>query len=169
MLRENHLVQCELINAEAKDLPGILKRGEAEFVIMDQCLQWPNLIAEKLGHEIYIAICSATHSTRRESYLDLHAQDRVTEDFFRHQKNPPSYQRSFFSDVFGIICGVQQGLGRAVVSQHLVRENPDIKVLDEYQPVSSPVTVHFFDQSYFTRLHSTVLKILHIEFPKYLD
>lgn len=169
LMRENPLVQCELINAEAKDLPGVLKRGEAEFVIMDQCLDWPNLTTEELGHETYIAIRSAVHSTREEVYLDLHAQDRVTKEFFEKQKNPPPYHRSFLSDVFGIICGVEQGLGRAVVSQHLIRENPHIKILTEYKPVSAPVIVHFFNQSYYTRLHTTILETLHQECPKHLD
>ena len=169
LLRDNPLVQCELTNAEAKDLPGILKRGEAEFVIMDQCLNRPNLNTSVLGQEVYIAISSAKHSSREEVYLDLHAQDRVTEEFFQQQENPPNYQRSFLSDVFGIICGVEQGLGRAVVSQHLVRGNSNIKILKQYQPVASPVTVHFFNQSYYTRLHSTVLETLHQECPKFLD
>lgn len=169
LLRDNPLVQCELTNAEAKDLPGILKRGEAEFVIMDQCLGWANLSTLELGQEIYIAIRSAKYPGRDEVYLDLHAQDRVTEEFFLHQKNPPHYQRSFMSDVSGIICGVEQGLGRAVVSQHLVKANSNIQIMKEYKPVTSPVVVHFFNQAYYTRLHCTILEVLQQECSQYLD
>lgn len=168
LLRENPLVQCELINAEAKDLPGILKRGEAEFVIMDTCLDWNNLSVEKLGQEIYVAICSTEHESRKEVYLDLNALDRVTEDFFSQQDNPPEYQRSFLSDVFGIISGVQNGLGRAVVSQHLLRENTSVRVLSEFRSIPSPIALHFFKQNYYTRLHTAVLDILRNECPKYL-
>jgi len=168
-LRKNPLVQCELINAEARDLPGILRRGEAEFVIMDKCLDWPNLTTEELGRETYVAVGSISHTTREDVYLDLHAQDRVTEEFFRHQKNPPNYQRSFFSDVYGIICGVEEGLGRAVVSEHLIRNNLKVKILADYQPVSSVVAIHYYNQAYYTRLHSAILKTLHQQCPGFLD
>ncbi len=169
LLRDNPHMQCELINAEARDLPGILKRGEAELVIMDKFLDWPQLVTEELGQETYIAICSAEHDTRENVYLDLHAQDKVTENFFLHQKNPPNYQRSFFSDVYGIICGVQHGLGRAVVSRHLVEKNDKIIILEKYQPVASPVVIHFYNQSYYTRLHSTILNVLQKKCPEFLQ
>ena len=159
-LRSNPLVQCELMCIEAQDLPAVLKRGKAELVIMDRRLDWPNLTVHKLGQETYIAIGSVDETTREDVYLDLDSQDHVTEDFFTHQDNPPSYRRSFLSNVFGIIAGVEHGLGRAVVSRHLVTNNPRIQVLPQYQPTTSPVVLHYYTQPSFTRLHTHIVDIL---------
>ncbi len=168
-LKDNPLVQCELLCVEAIDLPGVLKGGEAELVIMDRMLDWANLTTHQLGHETYIAISGSSDTTRRNVYLDLDAQDRVTEEFFRHQKNPPKYRRSFLSSVFGIIAGVEHGLGRAVVSRHLIKDNPDIRVLSQYDPVPSPVVLHFYTQPSYTRLHTHILDILYRNCPAHLD
>jgi DNA-binding transcriptional LysR family regulator len=168
-LRENPLVQCELLCVEAKNLPGVLKGGEAELVIMDRLLDWSNLTTHLLGNETYLAVGGISDTTRNDVYLDLDAQDRVTEEFFRHQKNPPKYRRSFLSNVFGIIAGVEYGLGRAVVSRHLIQDNPAIKVLSQYDPVSSPVVLHHHTQPSYTRLHNSILEILCRACPEYLD
>jgi len=168
-LQDNPLVQCELLCLEAKDLPGVLKGGEAELVIMDRMLDWANLTTHTLGYETYIAIRGIADSSRDDVYLDLDAQDRVTEEFFRHQKNPPKYRRSFLSNVFGIIAGVEHGLGRAVVSRHLIENNPAVKVLSQYDPIASPVVLHYYTQPSYTRLHTQILEILCQNCPVNLD
>jgi DNA-binding transcriptional LysR family regulator len=169
LLRENPLVKCEFISAEAKDLPDILKGGEAEFVIMDHLLDWSNLTTHELGHETYVAVASTVHQSRENVYLDLDIHDRVTAEFFNLQDNPPEYCRCFLSDVFGIIAGVENGLGRAVVSQHLIVDNPGVKVLPEYKPIPSPIILHFYTQSLYTRLHSIVLETILSGCNWYLD
>ncbi|MCP4291965.1 MAG: LysR family transcriptional regulator [bacterium] len=169
LLRENPLVQCEFLNAETVDLPGILNRGEAEFVIMDHCINSAHLMTHELGHETYIAIASENYTTRENVYLDLNINDHVTEDFFRQQETSPQYKRSFMSDVFGIIAGVEQGLGRAVVSRHLLSETRRVRVLSEFKPIASPVVIHFHSQSSYTRLHHSILKSLLNNTPEILS
>ncbi len=168
-LQENPLVQCELLCVEPKNLPAILKGGEAELVIMDRKLDWPNLTTHQLGQEIYIAITSHCETTRHDVYLDLDAQDTITEEFFRHQNNPPVYRRSFLSNVFGIIAGVEHGLGRAVVSRHLIRNNPKIKVMPQFAPIASPVVLHHYSQPSYTRLQSKIIDILCQNCPENLN
>lgn len=168
-MQENPLVQCELICVEAKDLPGILKGGEAELVVMDRVLDWSNLTSHQLGHETYIAISGTSDTTRHDVYLDLDAQDRITEDFFRLQKNPPKYRRSFFSNVSGIIAGVEHGVGQAVVSRHLIKNNSRVKVLPQYEPIASPVVLHYYTQPSYTRLHIHLLEIICQNCPGFLD
>jgi DNA-binding transcriptional LysR family regulator len=72
-------------------------------------------------------------------------------------------------DVFGIIAGVEHGLGRAVVSRHLIRDNPAIRILARYSPVSTPVTLHFHNQPHYTRLHREILEVLCRRCPAFLD
>lgn len=169
LLRENPRVQGEFILAEAKDLPGLLKRGEADFIIMDRRLETAGLSTQLLGHEVYVAVAGPHDKDRQDVYLDLDLEDRVTEMFFQRQDSPPDYRRSFLGDVFGIIAGVEQGLGRAVVSRHLIRDHPTIRILSEYRPVEAPVTLHYRTQSYTTRLLEEVCAALCRECPAWLD
>ncbi len=169
MLRENPLVQCEFILAEFKDLPGLIRRGEADFVVMDRPLEDSGLTTHVLGQEVYIAVEGPLETQRTDIYLDLDTEDRVTEEFFRNQATAPEYRRSFLGDVFGIIDGVEHGLGRAVVSRHLIRNNPAIRILEEYEPLSTSVTLHFHTQPYYSRLHRAVRDILCQECPNFLD
>ena len=168
-LRDNPLVQCELILAEFKDLPGLLQRNEADFVIMDRRLEQTGLETHTLGREVYIAVEGRAGTARQDIYLDLDPEDHVTAEFFRQQDSNPDYQRSFMGDVFGIIAGVEHGLGRAVVSRHLIRDNPAIQTLPQYRPVSTPVTLHFHNQHHYTRLHREIREVLCRECPAYLD
>jgi len=170
LLRANPLVQCELIIAEGRDLPQVLKRGEADFVIMDRCLDWSALTTTSLGKQVYLAIESAQYPTRKEIYLDLEPDDRITELFFQHQTRPvPAYRRSYLSDVFGIIDGVVNGLGRAVVARHLIRNVSGLRILRRYRPWTVTVTAHYYTQPYYTRLHQAVLEILKQDFGKVLQ
>jgi len=168
-LRDNPLVQCELILAEFKDLPGLLQRNEADFVIMDRRLGQSGLETHTLGQEVYIAVEGPGGTARQDIYLDLEPEDHVTAEFFRHQESVPEYRRSFMGDVFGIIAGVELGLGRAVVSKHLIREHPAIRILPQFQPVATPVTLHYHTQPFTTRLHREIRDVLCRECPKYLD
>jgi DNA-binding transcriptional LysR family regulator len=161
LLRDHPRVQLELINEEVINLPGILKRGEADFVIMDRQLDWPGLTTTLLGVETYVAIESAVHNTRRDVYLDLDPDDRITRMFFEQQEGPaPHYRRSFMSEVYGIVEGAALGLGRAVVSRHLLRGVEGIRILRRYKPWKVRIYMHHFTQPFYTRLHEQVITAL---------
>lgn len=160
LLRDNPRIHCELINAEARTAPDILKRGEAEFVIMDRPMALAALTSHHLGNEVYVVVESTAHRSRPDVFLDLEPDDRVTENFFTIQDERPRYRRSYMADVFGIIDGVAQGLGRAVISQHLIRDRRDLQVLSQYRPQVSGVHLHYYTQAYYTRLHDSIRRQL---------
>jgi DNA-binding transcriptional LysR family regulator len=157
LLREHPRVQCELLTAELKSLPGMLKRGEADLVILDQELPWAALQRLRLGEETYVAVESADHATRSEVWLDINPDDQVTERFFQFQGETPSYRRSFMSDVYGIIDGVALGIGRAVVPRHMLTGRTDIRVLPEYRAQQAEVWLHHYTLPFYSRLQQAVV------------
>ncbi len=157
VLRENPRVQCELITAELKSLPGMLKRGEADLVILDQELPWAALQRLRLGEETYVAVESADHATRKEVWLDINPDDQVTERFFQFQGDTPGYRRSFMSDVYGIIDGAALGMGRAVVPRHMLAGRTDVRILPEYRPQKADVWLHHYTLPFYSRLQQAVV------------
>ncbi len=160
-LRDNPKVQCELINAEAKYLPGFLTRGEADIIISDQKLDWAAVTSKIIGNETFVAIKSSRYDTRQNVYLDLDPEDRVTEEFFQQQSAPtPGYTRSFMFDVFGIIDGVAEGMGRAIISRHLIEGNSAVEIDTTYSPMTVDLYMHYYTQPYYTLLHEKIVQIL---------
>ncbi len=160
-LRENPKVQCELINAEAKNMPGFLSRGEADIIISDQKLEWAAVTSEKIGTETFVAIKSSRFDTRQNVYLDLDPDDRVTETFFMKQKvTTHDYSRSFMFDVFGIIDGVSEGLGRAIISKHLISGLDTVEIDERYEPWTVDLYMHYYTQPYYTLLHEKIASLI---------
>lgn len=168
LLRENPRIHCELINADLKNLPGMLKRGEADLVILDQELPWAALEKYFLGDEAYVAIESATHRTRPDVWLDINPDDQVTERFFQFQGQSPQYRRSYMADVYGIIDGVALGMGRAVVPRHMLAGRQDIRILPEYRVQPAGVWLHHYTLPYYSRLQQAVVETLRETFPRAL-
>jgi DNA-binding transcriptional LysR family regulator len=153
-LRENPNVQCEFIKAEMGKLEKMLKTGEADFIILDHALSKNGVVEDKLGHEEYIVVESLNYPGSNNIYLDHNPEDTVTESFFRSQTKglPKGFRRSFMGDVYGIIDGVEQGLGRAIVSKHLAIMNKKIKKVNGFSKYTMEVTLHHYDRPYYPRL-----------------
>ena len=160
LLRANPKVHCELVCTELKLLPGMLKRGEADLVIADHELPGASLVRYPLGHECYVAIESARHEGRTDVWLDINADDTITERFFRFQGQTPRYRRSYLADVYGLIDGVALGVGRAVVPRHLLAGRDDVRVLPEYRPEPAGVWLHHVALPYYSRLQQAVVDVL---------
>ncbi len=160
LLREHPKVHCELINADLKKLPGMLKQGEADLVILDHALPWAALETFHLGDEAYVAIESAQFTTRPDVYLDINPDDQITERFFQFQGAGPAYRRSYMADVYGIIDGVALGMGRAVVPRHMLAGRQDVRVMAQYRPQPTGVWLHHYTLPYYSRLQQAVVELL---------
>lgn len=168
LLRENPRVNCELINAELKDLPALLKRGEADLVIADGELPWGSLERIHLGDEQYVAIESAVETPRPNLWLDINPDDQVTERFFMFQGAAPQYRRAYMADVYGIVDGVALGLGRAVVPRHLVNGRKDVRVVPEYRMQPVGIWLHHYTMPFYSRLQQAIVACLREACPGFL-
>lgn len=167
-LRKNPKVHCEFTSFEVIELPGILDRAEADIIVADYRMEKSHVAEELLGTEEYVVIESARHAPPDDVYLDHGPHDKATESFFGAQKNaPPSYRRSFMGDVYGILDGVEQGLGRAIMSKHLMSERKNIKTVSGYKKYTREVVAHYFKRPYYPRLHTGVVSELRQKAPSY--
>jgi DNA-binding transcriptional LysR family regulator len=162
LMKQHPKIHCELICAQVNQLPVLLNRSEVDFIVTDQRIDRAHLVAHIIGQEKYVVIESARGTDRQNHYLDNEPSDRTTEVYFKTQGNlQKPYQRSFFNDCYGIIDGVKQGLGRAVMSEHLIQNNTSIKIIKKFTPQVVPVVLHYHVQPIYSKLHQKVVSTLH--------
>jgi DNA-binding transcriptional LysR family regulator len=169
LVRAHPEVRVELMTRELHELPSLLKRGEADFILLDREIEPSRVEAVRLGDEKYVLIEAKGMDKIPEIFLDHDERDQTTEKFFaRQRKKFAKMDRSFLDDIYGLLDGVRLGLGRAVVPQHLVRLQKDLRVLPGYAAEEIPVFLHFQQQPYYSELHQAVLSALMKNAPKYL-
>lgn len=168
-LRKNPKVHVDFQSYEMFELPEVLKTARAELVVMDYALGKKGLVEAFLGHEEFVVIESRKYEAPQDLYLDHGPEDNATEEFFRAQaRRPEVYRRSFMGDVYGIIEGVELGLGRAVMSKHLIADHRQIKLVKGYSAYKRAVTLHYFEQPFYSRLMLKVIEEIKAKAPEFL-
>ncbi len=158
-LREYPQVSCEFVCAKMQDLPGKLASSELDFIIMDEQWQKSEIISHHLGNEKFVVISGKEHKGPEDVFLDNDKDDRATEIFFtQHKTKKIKFKRYFFDDCYGIIDGVKAGLGRAVMSEHLIKSDKKIQILKSFQEVNVPVYLHYYRQPFYTQLQQKLVK-----------
>jgi DNA-binding transcriptional LysR family regulator len=161
LLEEHPNLLCEFTCAKMHELPGLLQRGSVDFIVMDYRWDRSNVQATLLGEEKYVLIEGKQVSDRADIMLDNDQDDRSTEMFFKAQSGKtPKYRRSYFDDCYGIIDGVLEGLGRAVMSEHLVQRKKGVRILRTNKPFKVDVVLHHYHQPIYSKLHESVVQHL---------
>jgi len=154
---------------ELADLPGLLRSGEADMIVIDRVLPDVGLASEQLGTEQNVLVEATTGPQRKRCYLDHDADDTTTERFFRlNGRAWNREQRTYLDDIYGILDGVSRGWGRAVVSAHLLPEFPNIKRIRGYRPLPTPVVLVTRESPFVSRLQRRVIAALRRECPRLL-
>jgi DNA-binding transcriptional LysR family regulator len=167
-LRKNSRVSFEFISRSVQEMPQVLHRGEADFIVMDYRLEKSGLESIVLGIEEYVVIESSKRTSPIDVYLDNDANDVATELFFAKQKKGQQrYRRSYLAECYGIIDGVREGLGRAVMPRHLV-DVAGVKIVKGFEPFNREVVLHYYTQPYYPRLHQETVHELIKNAPKFL-
>lgn len=157
-LRKHPRIHIDFQTYEMFELPHILQTQRADLVIMDYRWGKRGISELELGTEEFVAIESSKWDAPHDLYLDHGPLDNATEEFFKNQsRQPKTIRRSFMGDVYGIIDGVELGLGRAIMSRHLIENNRHIRIIPGYKKYSRPVTVHYFEQPYHSILMGKVI------------
>lgn len=159
-LRKHPELMVDFQTFEIFELPKILETSRADFILLDYALEKKNIKGLKLFEEEYVVIESARYDSPTDVYLDHAAHDMATEEFFHAQKLVPNYKRMYMGDIYGIVQGVEEGLGRAVMCRHLIEDNKKIKIVKGFKKFNKPVAVHYYERSYYPKLHELVLKVL---------
>jgi len=161
LLKANSKILCEFQDRQVEDLAAMLNCGEVDFIIMDHKLEKANLEFEFLGQETFVVIENTKGFGRKDVFLDNNYKDRTTESFFRLQQgNKEKYRRSYFDDCYGIIQGVEMGLGRAVMPSHLIKNNKSIRVSKDFKELKQDVFLHYHFQPIYSKLHQSIISEL---------
>jgi DNA-binding transcriptional LysR family regulator len=160
ILLANPAVQLEFLVRETSEIPGILHRGEADYAVLDKELDRAGVEKVFLGEELLVLAENSRHKERHQMILDHDPDDSTSETFLGRAGQVPSLKRCFMDDVYGILDGVEAGLGKAVVSRHLLGDYPGIRIAKGHKPLSVSVVLHFNTQPFYTKLHASVVKAL---------
>lgn len=162
-------LQIEFFCREIRNLPAMLKSGEADFILLDYISDNPIFAREKVGNETIVHIQPKKRVGVNLPFLDHDEKDMTTYHFFQQQdQSNISLRRCFYDDIYGIIDGVRFGLGQAIVSRHLISNMPEIEVISHPVEVSNPIVVYYLEGQYLTRLQQEVLKSLQNNTNQYL-
>jgi DNA-binding transcriptional LysR family regulator len=170
LLREHANVQAHIQNGEIRELPDLLLTGNVDFIVTDGPLHRADIESVALGQEIYVMCEGAQLVASDERYLDHDPSDTTTNRFLASQERPVTeYRRAFMDEIYAIIDGVAAGLGKAVVSRHLVVDDARIRILDRYRSMSVPVLLHYHKQPHYTALHRAAVETLVTRCPALLS
>lgn len=161
LARKHPRVQLSFSQHEMGQLPGLLRSNAADLILLDFEPAFSGVEFEVIGTEKYVVIESARFATPVDVYLDHGPEDNATESFFRSQVvRQQAYRRGFMGDVYGILDGVAQGLGRAVMSEHLVQQDRRFKVVKGHKAYHRPLALAWMRQGYYSRLHKEIRSLL---------
>lgn len=156
-LARAHPFRLSLLSRELGDLPDLLRRGEADFVLLDHEPAREGVDGQLLGFEDYVL--ARPKRAAPEIYLDHDADDTITHRYFqKHGPRGKRLERRFLDDVYGLLDGVRLGLGLAVLPLHLVREEKELEIVDEGKALKTPVWLHVPAQPWYPKLQVRALE-----------
>jgi DNA-binding transcriptional LysR family regulator len=158
-LCEHRNVRIEFSSHEVYELPDILKASRADIIFTDFLPNLSGTVQDLVGEEDYVLIESRRHRSTPNIFLDHYPNDNASESFFRHQGLEFNYPRSFIGDVYGILDGVALGLGKAVMSRHLVTQDKRFKIIKSKRRYTRPIVMSYYHQSYYPMIQKQALEI----------
>ncbi len=168
-LKKHRKVHFTLYTKELNDLTALLKRSEIDFMILDDRIQKEELERHFLGSE-YNVMVEPKEFEGPNIFLDHDDDDMTTLNYLKKFKLPTKdIKRIFLDDIHGILAGIRQGLGRAVLPLHLVKNDKSLCILNPKDTLEVPVYLYYYSQPYYSKLHQAVVNELVENFKNYLS
>ncbi len=159
MKRQNGL-RLKLVNQEMSELFGLLKRGEIDYLIADTNVDNDELERINLGVEKNVLVQHRKYSGG-QVFLDHDPDDDTTLRYLKLAKQKEKeISRHFLDDIHGLMQGLNVGLGKAVAPLHLIKKEKDLEVINAKIVLEVPVSLYFYAQPYYTKLHQEVVQAL---------
>jgi len=158
-MRKHSKVRIDFSSHEAFELEGVLKSNKADFIITDYLPQTPNWETEKIGEEEYVVI-EPKKKNAPHVFLDHGPFDNATSSYFEFMGLKKDYDRAYMGDVYSIVDGVALGLGKAVMSKHIIDGDKRFKIIKGRKKYARPLALSHLRQNYYSPLHELVKKAL---------
>lgn len=154
-------VQVEMRIGEMNELPMLLKTGAVDYAILDYDSELADIETRLLGYEKNVLVRpDKINESRADIYLDHDSEDQTTHKIFQHNGKKSKIRRAYMDDVYGLIAGVSNGLGSAVLPVHMLNLCRHTHVDESYKPLYIPIYVHYCMQPYYSRLHNEFIAVL---------
>jgi DNA-binding transcriptional LysR family regulator len=153
LMNRNPRLSIQLLTKEIRDLPQLLRNGEADYIFTTRKSDSPNIESLFLGFEenVLVKLKKASDS---EIYLDHDESDPTTSAYF--SKNKLSFKplsMRYLDDVYGLIDGVKNGYGKAVLPIHLIENEQSLEIIEPKRTLNVPVNLQFFVQPFYRKVH----------------
>ncbi len=160
LMLKNPKINLEFNSFEVVDLVDVLKSSRADIIVLDYHPNLNKVEEVVIGEEEYVEIVSSKHKKVEDIYFDHGAHDNATESFFNFQGMSFNKKRGFMGDVYGILDAVEYGLGKAIMSKHLVENNKKFKIIRHKNKYKRPLVMCYLKQDYYSPLHHKILESL---------
>ncbi len=170
LIQDSPDIHVEFFSRELGELPQMLKSGEVDFIVLDYFMDGANLHKIQIGVEHLVHVKNVDHKQDDQVFLDHDVDDVTSYNFFKNQNGENvDLRRCYYDDIYGIIKGVELGLGQAVVSRHLIADREDIQIVPHPVSVSNPVVLYHHKNRYITGFHNEVVRTLQERTAGFLD
>ena len=158
LIQQSSDIHVEFFSRELNELPAMLKSGEVDFILLNYFMDGDNLEMHQVGTETLVHVKNRQCNDEQQAFLDHDADDMTTYHFFKHQKlHSLPIKRNYYDDIYGIVKGVELGLGQAIVSRHLIAGMDQIEQVEHAAPVTTPVVLYYRSNRYLNRLQQAVI------------
>ncbi len=168
IMRENPRLSIQLITKELSELFELLRSGQADYIITNQKSQSPDIQSIFLGIEENVLV-KLKKSEDFDIYLDHDENNLTTQSYFAQNKIQfkPNLIR-YLDDVYGLIDGVKNGYGKAILPRHLIENESSLEILEPQKILKIKVYLQYFIQPYYRNSHSIITAEIESYFRKKL-
>lgn len=150
---EHPKLKLHFMTKELQELPAMLKRGEIDYMIHDNHIDREELEKINLGFEHNVLVKNKQYSGP-EIYLDHDENDNITAEYFRVAKKKfKKLDRRYLDDVYGLLDGVIDCLGLAVLPLHLIEGQKELEIINPEIILKIPVCLYFYKKPFYSKLH----------------
>ncbi|MCO5142956.1 MAG: LysR family transcriptional regulator [Oligoflexia bacterium] len=164
--------KIELQSLELHSSAKALHSAQVDFIFVNEPLRKENVYDLLIGYESNVMIEPIKSVGNEHIYLDHDSEDRTTIDFLTKNSalnKKTIIQRSYYDEIYSIIRAVELGLGRAVVPLHLIAKNKEIRILNQYKELKTPVYLSYYKQPYYTDAQNAFIESIKTEFRKQIS
>lgn len=164
MMRENPKLSLNLMTKELRELPSMLKSGEVDYILTNRPSDSEEIESLVLGVEENVLVRSKK-APENQVYLDHDETDPTTKAYFSLNKirfNPENMR--YLDDVYGLLDGVKNGLGKAVLPLHLIEGESELEIVNPERKLLVPVHLKFYRQTFYRKTHSIFVDAIRSHF-----
>lgn len=157
IMNKNPRLSIQLLTKEIRELSRLLNTSEADYIFSTNRSSSEDIESIFLGYEDNVQV-KLKKAPDVDIYLDHDENDVTTRSYFSQNKLPfkPLTMR-YLDDVYGLIDGVKNGYGKAIVPLHLIEHESTLEILEPKRVLRVPIYLQFFNQPYHRKVHSVFI------------